>query len=641
MPHPGWPGGPPPPYAGGGPPGFYPPHPPHPPAPPPRPLWTEHRGKDGRTYWYNRETKKSSWEKPEALGGVAGAAGAPTAATPWREVKAPDGRPYFYNRETKASVWVCPPELAAAREKAAAASGGRAPHPHAAAAAAAPPPGQLPGAAAAAARAASAARNGGKFMYGTKAEAKAAFCELLAAAGARSTDAWDAVAPSISADPRFAALKSAGERRACFTEYRAAAAKKEAAAARAARGAAREAFTDLLSTCGLDPASARFADAEGFLGPDPRWSGLDRVLAAAAAPAGPGGPPPAAAAAAARREKEDLFEDWRRAAERAAREALKAACEAAVEGAAAWVARRGWVGGETRWREAEGRLEAEAGDEPGGNPFAAADRPTRLAGFARALRRAWEASDGEAAKAAAARARSERRARDAFRAALASHAGAGLVPPRSRWREYRARLRGGGFGGGAAGDGAGAAALEALEAPSAAGPRPRSLFEDALADVEARFLVQRAALLSAAVQGAGITVSKSVADGTAPGAAADLATLRLAFDDAADAGGGAAGSAGGGVRDLVWAELVGCASAGRALAFGDEAAAEEAARRSRTRSRSPARRGDREDRRSRRGRSPGGGSSDDGRNRRSRREEHHHRHARHRREEEDQEEGEL
>ena len=594
---------------GGGPPGpgfpYAPPHhQPHPPPPQARPLWTEHRGKDGRTYWYNRDTRKSSWEKPEELGGVGGGgsggpggAGAPSTSlsTPWREVKAPDGRPYFHNRETKESVWACPTELAAAREAAAAAAAAAAVAAAAAAAAAAgrgggggarPTAGAapaLPGAADAAARAAAAAKDG-KFMYATKAEAKAAFCELLAAAGARSDDAWERVAPAIAGDPRFAALKSTGERRACFTEYRAAAAKREAVAAREARGRARDAFTAALAgVAGLDAGVARFSDAERALAAHPAWAGLDAAVAAVV-----GGPGPASAAAA-RREKEAMFEEWRRGAGRAAREAARAAREAAVSAIAAWVERRGWVEGGTRWREAEDRLAAEAEADARGNPYAAADPAARLAGFSRAVRRAWEAEDEADAKAATDAARAERRARDAFRAVLGAHADAGLLPPRARWREYRARLRGGGFGGRVAGDGAGAAALEALEAPSASGPRPRDLFEDALAVVEARFRGQRVALLTAALQGAGLAVSRGVADGSAGNAAADLATLRLAFDDAADAAGGVAADCGGAVRDLVWAELVSKAAVGLVVQAEEEEEAEAEVREVRSRSRSPAR----------------------------------------------------
>lgn len=30
-------------------------------------MWTEHKSVDGKTYYYNTETKQSTWEKPDEL----------------------------------------------------------------------------------------------------------------------------------------------------------------------------------------------------------------------------------------------------------------------------------------------------------------------------------------------------------------------------------------------------------------------------------------------------------------------------------------------------------------------------------------------------------------------------------------------
>lgn len=35
--------------------------------PPQKSLWTEHKSLDGKTYYYNTETKQSTWEKPDDL----------------------------------------------------------------------------------------------------------------------------------------------------------------------------------------------------------------------------------------------------------------------------------------------------------------------------------------------------------------------------------------------------------------------------------------------------------------------------------------------------------------------------------------------------------------------------------------------
>ncbi|OCT61068.1 pre-mRNA-processing factor 40 homolog A [Xenopus laevis] len=70
--------------------------------------WTEHKSPDGRTYYYNAETKQSTWETPDDLK-------TPTeqllSKCPWKEFKSDSGKPYFYNSQTKESRWAKPKEL--------------------------------------------------------------------------------------------------------------------------------------------------------------------------------------------------------------------------------------------------------------------------------------------------------------------------------------------------------------------------------------------------------------------------------------------------------------------------------------------------------------------------------------------------
>lgn len=77
--------------------------------------WVEYSTQDGRKYWYNKVTGKSSWEKPQELMNDLEKA---DATTNWKEFKHKDGRTYYYNKETKVSVWEIPRELKKAREKA-------------------------------------------------------------------------------------------------------------------------------------------------------------------------------------------------------------------------------------------------------------------------------------------------------------------------------------------------------------------------------------------------------------------------------------------------------------------------------------------------------------------------------------------
>ncbi|EJU03810.1 hypothetical protein DACRYDRAFT_105962 [Dacryopinax primogenitus] len=70
-------------------------------------LWTEHRNSEGRTYWYNNDSRQSVWEKPDALKTPFERA---LANTPWKEYVA-NGRKYWYNTENKQSKWDMPDEL--------------------------------------------------------------------------------------------------------------------------------------------------------------------------------------------------------------------------------------------------------------------------------------------------------------------------------------------------------------------------------------------------------------------------------------------------------------------------------------------------------------------------------------------------
>uniref|UniRef100_A0A7N6B2K1 Pre-mRNA-processing factor 40 homolog A n=1 Tax=Anabas testudineus TaxID=64144 RepID=A0A7N6B2K1_ANATE len=74
----------------------------------PKSLWTEHKSLDGKTYYYNTETKQSTWEKPDELKSPAEQM---LSKCPWKEYKSDTGKPYYYNSQTKESRWTKPKEL--------------------------------------------------------------------------------------------------------------------------------------------------------------------------------------------------------------------------------------------------------------------------------------------------------------------------------------------------------------------------------------------------------------------------------------------------------------------------------------------------------------------------------------------------
>ncbi|KAL3514364.1 hypothetical protein ACH5RR_027081 [Cinchona calisaya] len=77
--------------------------------------WQEFESSTGRTYYYNKVTQQSSWEKPVELMTPTERA---DASTVWKEFTTQEGRKYYYNKETKESKWTIPEDLKLAREQA-------------------------------------------------------------------------------------------------------------------------------------------------------------------------------------------------------------------------------------------------------------------------------------------------------------------------------------------------------------------------------------------------------------------------------------------------------------------------------------------------------------------------------------------
>uniref|UniRef100_A0A4W5QSV5 PRP40 pre-mRNA processing factor 40 homolog A n=1 Tax=Hucho hucho TaxID=62062 RepID=A0A4W5QSV5_9TELE len=71
-------------------------------------VWTEHKSLDEKTYYYNTETKQSSWEKPDDLKSPAEQM---LSKCQWKEYKSDNGKAYYYNSQTKESRWTKPKEL--------------------------------------------------------------------------------------------------------------------------------------------------------------------------------------------------------------------------------------------------------------------------------------------------------------------------------------------------------------------------------------------------------------------------------------------------------------------------------------------------------------------------------------------------
>lgn len=66
--------------------------------------WKELKTEDGKTYYYNKVTKETTWTNPFTKD----AKGEQNLQEIWREAKTEDGRTYYYNKVTKETTWVNP-----------------------------------------------------------------------------------------------------------------------------------------------------------------------------------------------------------------------------------------------------------------------------------------------------------------------------------------------------------------------------------------------------------------------------------------------------------------------------------------------------------------------------------------------------
>ena len=64
--------------------------------------WSVHRTIEGKTYFFNKITKQSTWQKPDALRTPE------ELSQPWREYSTATGRRYYYNVTTKENAWEMP-----------------------------------------------------------------------------------------------------------------------------------------------------------------------------------------------------------------------------------------------------------------------------------------------------------------------------------------------------------------------------------------------------------------------------------------------------------------------------------------------------------------------------------------------------
>uniref|UniRef100_A0A8C4DNE4 Pre-mRNA-processing factor 40 homolog A n=1 Tax=Dicentrarchus labrax TaxID=13489 RepID=A0A8C4DNE4_DICLA len=268
-------------------------------------LWTEHKSLDGKTYYYNTETKQSTWEKPDDLKSPAEQM---LSKCPWKEYKSDTGKPYYYNSQTKESRWTKPKELEDLEGKELLSDDVK--HvrktvmvhtePQAVA------PGAIPTPAVQADNTATMATvmeaetatavseehlsqaavhhtaevkteerpelQKKTYKWNTKEEAKQAFKELLKEKGVSSNSSWEQAMKMIINDPRYSALPKLSEKKQAFNAYKVQTEKEEKEEARIKYKESKETFQRFLENHEKMTSTTRYKKAEQMFGELEVWS---------------------------------------------------------------------------------------------------------------------------------------------------------------------------------------------------------------------------------------------------------------------------------------------------------------------------------------------------------------------------------
>ncbi|CAJ1079256.1 pre-mRNA-processing factor 40 homolog A isoform X1 [Xyrichtys novacula] len=281
-------------------------------------LWTEHKSLDGKTYYYNTETKQSTWEKPDDLKSPAEQM---LSKCPWKEYKSDTGKPYYYNSQTKESRWTKPKELedleamikAEENGTAEAAAPGTTAAPAVQAdntatmatvmeaeTATAVPEETLSQAAAHLTAEAKIAEapvasldspapmevtasaevtkeerpelQKKTYKWNTKEEAKQAFKELLKEKGVSSNSSWEQAMKMIINDPRYSALPKLSEKKQAFNAYKVQTEKEEKEEARIKYKESKETFQRFLENHEKMTSTTRYKKAEQMFSEQEVWS---------------------------------------------------------------------------------------------------------------------------------------------------------------------------------------------------------------------------------------------------------------------------------------------------------------------------------------------------------------------------------
>uniref|UniRef100_A0AAY4DE55 Pre-mRNA-processing factor 40 homolog A n=1 Tax=Denticeps clupeoides TaxID=299321 RepID=A0AAY4DE55_9TELE len=274
-------------------------------------VWTEHKSLDGKTYYYNTETKQSTWEKPDELKSPVEQM---LSKCPWKEYKSDTGKPYYYNSQTKESRWTKPKELedlegntadtvapgttpvtipvetpvvvTAVAEvdnivaPAVAEEQSQGPDPVAEVVTETPvnnaeeTPVTEPLVSNDVSKEERPELVKKVYKWNTKEEAKQAFKELLKEKGVASNASWEQAMKMIINDPRYSALPKLSEKKQAFNAYKVQTEKEEKEEARIKYKEAKETFQRFLENHDKMTSTTRYKKAEQMFGDLEVWTSV-------------------------------------------------------------------------------------------------------------------------------------------------------------------------------------------------------------------------------------------------------------------------------------------------------------------------------------------------------------------------------
>ncbi|KAK7033008.1 Pre-mRNA-processing protein prp40 [Favolaschia claudopus] len=396
-------------------------------------IWTEHRNPEGRTYWFNTNSKESVWEKPDDLKTPFERA---LNQTKWKEYFS-GGRKYYYNTETKESKWDMPDELLLVLEKVEKESP-----------AAPPRPGFTPvGPGALVAQgtdvSALAPPNGNNDLavgphtggvpftptsilpsrpnlpddpviphngFTTFEEGEKAFMHLLRKAGVDPTWTWEQTMRAIITDPLYKALNSLSEKKATFQKYTTNLKAKEQEDKEARLAKLRPALRNMLKGNPNVFHYTTFPTADKLFAAHPIWQQA-RIEA----------------------ERKLIFEEYVAELKQREVQETRAARARSISKVVALFKELN-VDVVTRWRDAQERvLASEAWTEDAElQKLPTLDILLAFEDYSRVREREYE---DQMRRAEVEKNRKERKTREAFKALLEELAGAGEIKARTKWKD--------------------------------------------------------------------------------------------------------------------------------------------------------------------------------------------------------------